>query len=99
MIGRGAIGNPWVFGEIRAALSGEEFTPPTKAEIIDTALLEVRGMIEEKGEKVGIAESKKHLHRFTKGFRGSSDVRGKLNLALTYEEIESMLRGLLENEE
>lgn len=99
MIGRGAIGNPWVFGEIRAALSGKEFTPPTKAEIIDTALLEVRGMIEEKGEKVGIAESKKHLHRFTKGFRGSSDVRGKLNLALTYEEIESMLRGLLENEE
>ena len=99
MIGRGAIGNPWVFGEIRAALSGEEFTPPTKAEIIDTALLEVRGMIEEKGERVGLAESKKHLHRFTKGFRGSSDVRGKLNLALTYEEIESMLRGLLENEE
>ena len=99
MIGRGAIGNPWVFEEVRAALAGEEFTPPTTAEIIDTALSEVRGMIEEKGEKVGIAESKKHLCRYVKGLRGAADTRGKLNLALTYEEIEALLRALVENKE
>lgn len=99
MIGRGAIGNPWIFEEVRAAISGEEFTPPTKAEMIDTALAQVRGMIEEKGDKVGVAESKKHLCRYTKGFRGASDVRGKLNLALTYEEIEALLGTLLMNEE
>lgn len=99
MIGRGAIGNPWVFGEVRAALASQAFVPPAKEEIIDTALLEVKGMIGEKGEKVGIAESKKHLCRFIKGFRGACDVRGKLNLALTYEEIEALLRTLLENEE
>ena len=99
MIGRGAIGNPWIFEEVRAAIKGENFTPPTKEEVIDTALLQVRGMIEEKGEKIGLAESKKHLCRYTKGFRGSSDVRGRLNLALTYEEIEALLNSLLENEE
>ncbi len=99
MIGRGAIGNPWVFEEVRAALAGEEFTPPTTAEIIDTALLEVRGMIEEKGEKVGVAESKKHLCRYVKGLRGAADTRGKLNLALTYEEIEALLKALLDNKE
>lgn len=99
MIGRGAIGNPWIFGEVKAALSGEIFIPPTKSEIIDTALFEVRGMIEEKGERVGIAEAKKHLCRFIKGFRGACDTRGNLNLALTYGEIEALLRTLLENEE
>ena len=99
MIGRGAIGNPWIFEEVRAALSGEVFTPPLREEIIDTALLEVRGMIAEKGERVGIAEAKKHLCRYVKGFRGATDTRGKLNLALTYEEIEALLTSLLENEE
>ena len=99
MIGRGAIGNPWIFEEVRAALSGEDFAPPSKEEVIDTALLQVRGMIEEKGEKIGIAESKKHLCRYVKGLRGACEVRGKLNLALTYEEIEALLRALVENKE
>ena len=98
MIGRGAIGNPWVFDQVRAAICGENFTPPTKEEVIETALSQVRSMIEEKGDFVGIAESKKHLCRYTKGFRGSSDVRGRLNLALTYEEIEALLYTLLQNE-
>ena len=56
-------------------------------------------MIEEKGERIGLAESKKHLCRYTKGLRGACDVRGKLNLALSYEEIESLLSVLLENED
>jgi len=56
-------------------------------------------MIAEKGERVGIAEAKKHLCRYVKGFRGATDTRGKLNLALTYEEIEALLTSLLENEE
>lgn len=99
MVGRGAIGNPWIFGEIKAAMAGEEFSPPSKEEIIDTALLEVRGMIAENGDRVGIAEAKKHLCRFIKGFRGACDTRGKLNLALTYEDIAALLYTLLESEE
>ena len=99
MIGRGAIGNPWVFDEARAALSGEQFTPPTKEEVIATALSQVRNMINEKGDRIGLAESKKHLCRYVKGLRGACDVRGKLNLALSYEEIEALLLPLLENED
>lgn len=99
MIGRGAIGNPWIFEEIRAALSGESFIPPTKREIIEAALSQVKGMIEEKGERIGISESKKHLCRYTKGFRGAADVRGRLNLAIAYEEIEELLVSMLDSEE
>ena len=99
MIGRGAIGNPWIFEEIRAAIRGEQFTSPTKEKVIDTALLEVRGMIDEKGERVGIAEAKKHLCKYVKGFRGATEVRGKLNLALSYDEIADLLFTLLGNED
>ena len=99
MIGRGAIGNPWIFGRVKSALSGETFAAPCGEEIIETALRQIRGMILEKGERIGLAESKKHLCKYIKGFRGACDTRGKLNLALTYDEMELLLRGLLENEE
>ncbi len=92
MIGRGAIGNPFIFSELRAAMDGEEFTAPTVDEIIDTALRQLRGMIEEKGEKVGIAESRKHLCHYLKGFSGASEARGRVNLAMTYDEVEEILR-------
>jgi nifR3 family TIM-barrel protein len=94
MIGRAAIGNPFLFGEVRAALEGEQYTPPTPDEIVSTALLQVRNMIEEKGERIGIAESRKHLCRYLKGFRGSSEARGRVNLAMSYEEIEEILRSV-----
>jgi hypothetical protein len=48
---------------------------------------------------VGLAEAKKHLCRYVKGLRGACEVRGKLNLALTYSEIEVLLKSLLEIEE
>ena len=92
MIGRGAIGNPFVFAEIRAALEGREFDPPSVDTVIDTALLQLRMMIEEKGEKVAIAESRKHLCHYLKGFSGASEARGRVNFAMTYGEVEEILR-------
>lgn len=94
MIGRAAIGNPFIFSEVRAALEGGVYTPPTLDEVIETALFQLRSMIEEKGERVGIAESRKHLCRYLKGFRGSSEARGRVNLANSYEEVEEILRSV-----
>lgn len=100
MIGRGAMGNPWVFAEIRAALSGEAYTPPSKKEIIETALMQLKAMIEDKGERIGTAESRKHICKYLKGFSGAADARGKLNYAETYEQMEDILMTLLsQNEE
>ena len=94
MIGRGALGNPFIFEEIKSKLEGKSYTPPTNLEKIETALYHTRLMIEDKGEKVGIAESRKHLCRYLKGFRGSSEARGRINLASTYEEAEEILRSV-----
>ncbi len=93
MVGRAAIGNPFIFDEITAALDGREYVRPERAEIIETALLQVRMMIEEKGERVGIAEARKHLAKYLRGYNGASEARGKVTAAETYSEIEKILRG------
>lgn len=91
MIGRGALGNPFIFEEIKAKREGKAYTPPTTFEKIETALYHTRLMIEEKGEAVAIPEARKHLSWYLKGLRGNAPVRVKLNQALTYSEVEAIL--------
>lgn len=93
MIGRGSLGNPWIFSEIKAALDGTEFTEPGEAEKIRTALDELRLRIAEKGERIGICESRKLLAWYLKGIRGAAAIRGMLNSALTYDEVEKAMLG------
>lgn len=94
MLGRGAMGNPWIFEEILAALDGREYALPTNEERIETALLELRLRISEKGERIGICESRKLLAWYLKGIRGAAALRGVLNSALTYEEVEAAFRAI-----
>ena len=92
MIARGAMGNPWVFSEICAALEGSHFTMPTLSQRFEVALTQVREMIEEKGERVGVAEAKKHLSWYCPGVEGAAATRGRLMQAATYEEMAAILR-------
>jgi nifR3 family TIM-barrel protein len=92
MIARGAMGNPWIFSEICAALDGGDFTMPSAAERFEVALTQVREMIEEKGERVGIAEAKKHLAWYCHGMEGAAAARGRLMQADTYDELAAILR-------
>ena len=91
MIARGAMGNPWIFSEIRAALDGRTYTPPALSERFDTALAQVREMIAEKGERVGIAEAKKHLAWYCHGMDGAAAARGRIMQASTYDEMADIL--------
>ncbi len=92
MIARGALGNPWLFTEIIAKLEGREFVPPTLAERMETALGQVRFMVEEKGERVAIAEARKHLSWYIKGIEGAAAARMTINNAKTLDEMRSILR-------
>ena len=96
MIGRGALGNPWIFSEIKAALEGEEFILPDEKSRVLSALSELKLRISEKGERVGICESRKLLAWYLKGIRGAAAARGALNSALTYEEVEAAMLGAIE---
>jgi tRNA-dihydrouridine synthase B len=95
MIARGAMGNPWLFAEIKAALEGREFVPPTLEERIETAISQMDRMIEEKGERVGFAESKKQLAWYIHGVTGAAEARGRLMTATSPDEAADIMRGLL----
>ena len=68
MIGRAAIGNPWIFREIRAYLDhGELIPPPTISERMDVLLLHLQRTVEYKGEVPAILEMRKFYVGYLKG--------------------------------
>ena len=89
MIGRGAVGNPFIFEEIKAALAGEAYTPPTLDERIECALLQLRLAIEEKGEDLAVRESRKQIASYLHSFRGAASLRARINSALTYADVKA----------
>lgn len=97
MIGRGALGNPFIFAEIRAVFDKKPYTPPTIYEKIQVAMGQVRSMVLEKGERVAIAESRKHLSWYLKGEKGCATVRNLINQANTLEEITNIIESYLKS--
>ena len=94
-IGRGAVGNPFIFNEIISALENKDFTPPSIEERIDTALLQLRTAIEEKGERIAIPEARKQIALYLRSFRGAARIRAEINRALTYSEVEKALKSAI----
>lgn len=93
-VGRGALGNPWVFEEIKATLAGGPYTPPAYAAVVETAMAQAREMAAWKGEKSAVLEMRKHFSWYVAGRRGAAQVRTKINLAPTLTEVEALLRSL-----
>ncbi|MBQ8357921.1 MAG: tRNA dihydrouridine synthase DusB [Clostridia bacterium] len=96
MIARGAMGNPFLFSEILAMDEGREYTPPTDRERIALALTHAADMVARKGERIGLAEARKHMLWYCKGLRGASVAREALTRAEGLEEIRAVFDTLLE---
>lgn len=94
-VGRGALGNPWLFREIKAAFAGEPYEKPSFDVIMGLALRHCEEMIAWKGEKSGMLEMRKHLGWYVTGQRGVAKMRTKLNLASFLHEVEDLLSQLL----
>ncbi len=94
-VARGALGNPWLFQEIH---EGKNFIPPTKKERLMEALRHFEFMIEDKGERVAVAESRAAIAYYTKGLDGSAKIRGLMNTAETAEEIRTILNMFMHEE-
>jgi nifR3 family TIM-barrel protein len=94
MVARGAQGNPWIFAELQAAAEGREYTPPTAEERFAVALEHAHGLVEDKGERVGIAESRKHLSWYLHGVRGAAAARNAIMQASSMQEIEQIVKDL-----
>jgi tRNA-dihydrouridine synthase B len=91
MIGRGALGNPWIFENTVNLFEGRPIREISQNEVIDVALSHLRLMIEDKGERAGVAESRKHLGWYMKGLRGAAELRNRINTAATLEELTELL--------
>ena len=87
MVGRGATGNPWIFEEIRAAMQGKEFTPPSCEERLRVAREHMLDLIDRKGPRVGLAEGKKHAAWYLSGLKGSASARNEIMNATDIEEM------------
>lgn len=90
-IGRGAVGNPYIFRHIIDSLEGRTPTIPTTNELIDVALRQLKYAIEDKGAEVAIPESRKQIALYLKGFHGAARIRTAVNSATTYDQVKSAM--------
>lgn len=97
-IGRGAVGNPFIFAEIRAALERGAYLEPTLEEKVRVALWQLRLAIEDKGEAKAVPESRKQIASYLHSFKGAARIRVKINQALTYREIEDIFESAIRDE-
>ena len=96
MIARGAMGNPFLFAEIIAMDEGLSYTPPTDEERLELAMAHAADMVARKGERVGLAEARKHMLWYCKGLRGASTAREALTHAESLAAIRAVFDELLE---
>jgi len=92
MIGRAAIGNPWIFRNVKVYIhSGELPGEPTRDERIAVSLEHLRLAIQKKGETKGIVEMRKHYAGYFRGLPGFKQVRMEILSRKTYAEVAEIL--------
>jgi nifR3 family TIM-barrel protein len=92
MIGRAAVGKPWLFRQVKTYLEhGEVLPEPTVAEKVDMARLHFSKSLEFKAEPVGIYEMRRHFSNYFKGLPHFKEIRLKLLTTLDVEEIFNLL--------
>lgn len=97
MIARGAIGNPFLFAELKAFFAGQPLPPPpSPRDRIRELLAQTGRAAADKGEAVAIREMRSQMPRYLKGLHGASAVRGSLNQAATIADLTEMLHAYLE---
>lgn len=87
MVGRAAVGNPWLLREMISFLQGKETLPVSNDEKLQTILQHIDWEVEEKGETVGIKELRKHLCAYLKNMPEAAKMREKINTIETKKEL------------
>jgi len=96
MIGRAAIGYPWIFREIKHFLQyGQLLPPPTLEERVATCKIHFEKNIEWKGEHIGIVEMRRHYAGYFKGLPDFKNIRTQLVSSNHVDEIQELLQSIL----
>ncbi|MBP7498867.1 MAG: tRNA dihydrouridine synthase DusB [Chryseobacterium sp.] len=92
MIGRGAIGYPWIFNEVKHFFETGEILPaPTIAERLDAVKNHALWSVEWKGERPGIVEMRQHYSNYFRGIPHFKEFKTKFLQALTLEQIDEII--------
>ncbi len=91
LVGRGALGRPWVFSQISAYLKYEKILPePPVSERMRVMIRHIERICDYKGEKVGIKEARKHAAWYIKGMRGAAPYRQQIGMLSSIEQLHEL---------
>lgn len=97
MIGRAALGNPWMlYRTVQYLTTGELIPEPTASEKMRIALLHFDRLIQLKGESVAVRDMRKHFAWYLKGLKGAAGVKNRIMEAVTREQVVAILKEYVE---
>ena len=99
MIGRGAMGNPWIFRAIKARMEGREYRPVTNDERYSMMMRHYKDMLDCKPERIAVNEMRKHIGWYIKGMNGAAAFRAKINLTEKPEDTLALIRSFFEDQD
>ena len=95
MIGRGALGNPWIFQQAAALLDGVPVPPlPSVGERAETAMRQFELAAELKGERVACLESRRHYAWYLRGVPYSGYFKAQISKASTLDDLRAITQGI-----
>lgn len=92
MIGRGALGDPWLFDRVRAALLGEE--PPAEPSLNQRMMAlrrQIYEMCEEKGEWLAMPQARSQAMHYMKGLRGAASLRRYCSMLEHFTDVDKLI--------
>ena len=96
MIGRAALGNPWmIYRTVKYLETGELLGEPSVREKMDVCLLHLDRLIALKGEFVAVREMRKHAAWYLKGIKGNAKFRNGINTCETREDLSTLLNAIV----
>ena len=97
MVGRGALGNPWIFRDAAALWNGLPQPPePTVEERVLMLLRHLDMVAADKGEGIAVREIRKHVGWYIKGVRGASYIKREVNTITDIELMRTAIRNILD---
>ncbi|MDR0410440.1 MAG: tRNA dihydrouridine synthase DusB [Treponema sp.] len=98
MFARGALGNPFIFAETRALLTGLPWVRPSVAERLETCFRQLMLLTRDAGEKIACREMRKQFCAYTRGIERGAEMRNRLTHAETIDDYREILDWILTGE-
>lgn len=97
MVGRGALGNPWIFSQINAYLQNSctLLPPPSLSARMLVMLEHIQALCDCKGEYIGMREARKHVGWYIKGLRGAAEFRRRGGCLETYQQLVELVSDIM----